>query len=107
MGVRATLRTFVGIVVLFGSLVAATACMSAGGRMYLRVGPPAPIVEARIVQPGPGYVWLPGHYFWNGFEYVWRPGVWVRPPRGRAVWAPGHWVNEGRRGYFWVEGRWR
>lgn len=49
MGIRAALRTLVGIVVLFGSLVAATACVSAGGRMYVRVGPPAPIVEARMV----------------------------------------------------------
>jgi hypothetical protein len=92
---------------LFASLVAASACVPARGRLYVRVGPPAPVVEARIIAPGPGYVWVPGYYFWSGAQYVWRPGVWIRPPRGRGVWVPGHWVNEGRRGWFWIDGHWR
>ncbi len=93
-------------VVLSGSLFAGTACASGGGRMYVRVGPPAPVVEARVVAPGAGYAWVPGFYSWNGFAYEWRPGKWMRPPRSRAVWVAGRWVGEPR-GWFWVEGHWR
>ena len=56
---------------------------------YVRVGPPAPIVETRVVAPGPGYVWIPGYHRWSGSAYVWVPGRWDRPPRARAVWVPG------------------
>ena len=61
-------------------------------RVYVRIGPPAPIVEARVVAPGPNYVWV--------------PGGWHRPPRVRAAWVPGHWARE-RRGWFFVQGHWR
>lgn len=33
--------------------------------------------KARPAQPGPNYVWVPGH--------------WKRGPRGRRVWVAGHW----------------
>jgi len=37
--------------------------------------PPAPAAPAEVVPPapGPGVVWVPGHYAWNGAAYVWRP----------------------------------
>jgi hypothetical protein len=75
-------------------------------RVYVRVGPPAPIVETRVVAPGRNYVWVPGYHRWGGAEYVWVPGGWQRPPRVRAAWVPGHWAHE-RRGWFFVQGRWR
>jgi hypothetical protein len=91
-----------------GSLCLTIACIScaAPSRLYVRVGPPAPIVETRLIAPAPGYVWVAGYHRWNGAGYVWVPGRWERPPRPRAVWVPGHWVQE-RRGWFFVEGRWR
>ena len=79
---------------------------SASTRVYVRVGPPAPIVEVRPVAPGPRYVWLDGHQRWDGRAYAWVPGRWVLPPRAHAVWAPGRWVHE-KRGYYWVDGHWR
>jgi hypothetical protein len=39
---------------------------SASTRVYVRVGPPAPIVEVRPVAPGPRYVWVDGYHRWNG-----------------------------------------
>ena len=94
-----------------GSLLVVSAllagCASAApAHVYVRVGPPAAVVETRIVAPGPNYVWVPGYHRWNGAAYVWVPGRWAVPPRARAAWVPGRWVKE-RRGWYWVEGRWR
>ncbi len=105
-----TLRRFgraaAGVVLIVGSIWAMPACAAPRGRIYVRVGPPAPIVEARVVAPGLGYVWIPGYHMWNGAAYAWAAGRWERPPRARARWVPPHWVH-GRRGWYLVEGRWR
>ena len=93
---------------IFFSLVlsASSACASPRGRIYVRVGPPAPIVEVRAVAPAPGHVWIDGYHRWNSHAYVWVPGRWSAPSRPRAVWVPAHWVHE-RRGWYFVEGYWR
>jgi hypothetical protein len=101
-----TLTRSIGTLSAAFLLAATAACAAPSGRVYVRVGPPAPIVEARVVAPGPGYVWVPGYHVWNGSAYVWTPGAWVRPPRPRAVWVAPHWVRE-RRGWYFVEGHWR
>jgi hypothetical protein len=93
--------------IVFGSLsIASEACASPHGRVYVRVGPPAPVVERVIVAPGPGYVWTPGYYRWDGRSYLWVPGRHVLAPRRNAVWVSGRWVRD-RQGWYWVEGRWR
>ncbi len=95
----------VAMLLVSGSLLATIAC-AAPARLYVRVGPPAPIVEVRAVPPSPAHVWIPGYYRWGGAAYAWVPGYWTVPPRPRAVWVPAHWVRE-RRGWYFVEGRWR
>jgi len=92
--------------VLAGVLATGLGCEDVNGRLYVRVGPPAPVYEARVVSPGPGYVWIEGYHRWDGRAYVWVPGRWERPPRPNAVWARGYWAHD-RRGYYWVEGHWR
>lgn len=67
--------------------------------------PPVAPVEVISYAPGPGYVWVGGHYVWRG-RWVWVPGYWGRPPYGYAVWVPGHWDRRPG-GWIWVEGRWR
>jgi hypothetical protein len=42
------------------------------------VARPGPPVGVAVAAPGPGAVWIPGHW-------VWRP-YW-----GRYVWIRGHW----------------
>jgi hypothetical protein len=91
--------------VLAGAM-AASCVATPNGRLYVRIGPPAPIVEARTVAPGPGYVWVPGYYRWDGARYAWATGRWERPPRARARWVAGHWAHE-RGGWYFVEGHWR
>jgi len=52
--------------------------------------PPLPVYEQPEV-PGPGYLWTPGYWAWNGETYYWVPGTWVRPPRPAVLWTPGYW----------------
>ena len=101
-------RDLSGVVLVAAALAASTACAAAAprGRLYVRVGPPAPIVETRLVAPGPGSVWIDGYHMWDGRAYVWRPGHWDRIPRANARWVPARWVRD-RRGWYLVEGRWR
>jgi hypothetical protein len=106
MDMRRIGRGLLCSLVLAGSLMAGAASAAPRGRVFVRVGPPAPIVEVRTVAPGPRYVWVPGYHAWNGAAYVWAPGRWALPPRARAVWVPSHWVQE-RRGWYFVNGHWR
>ncbi|MFN8061158.1 MAG: hypothetical protein U0Q12_18505 [Vicinamibacterales bacterium] len=104
MSTRLFTRVVVGQTLLASWLL--MGCASAAPRVYVRVAPPAPIVEVRGVAPGPGFVWVAGYHRWSGSAYVWVPGRWVPPARPRASWVPGHWARD-RRGWFWVDGRWR
>jgi hypothetical protein len=74
--------------------------------VYVKVAPPAPRVEVKVVAPGAGYVWTGGYYRWHGGAYVWVPGRWMRPPRPAAVWVPGHWKSTPH-GWVWTAGHWR
>jgi hypothetical protein len=87
-------------------VTASLACAPTPRRVYVPVGPPAPIHEVRTSAPGPRYVWIAGYHRWNGRSYVWVPGRWALPPAARRVWVPAHWQHD-RRGWFFVDGRWR
>jgi len=100
-------RSVVGPVLVAGCLLAGAATADAAARVYVRIGPPAPIVEVRAAPPGRGHVWVPGYHQWNGRAYVWVPGRWAAPPRGRHVWVAPRWVHEGRHGWYFVPGHWR
>jgi hypothetical protein len=92
-----------------GLMILAVASMLAGAAMaqvVVRIAPPPPVVERRLVAPGPGYIWTPGYHRWDGRAYVWVPGQWMLPPRRHARWVPAHWVHRHHEWYF-VEGHWR
>ena len=67
-------------------VLCAAALMLAAAPGVARVGvvvgvaPPAPVVEPVPAPPGPGYVWQPGYWSWNGVQYVWVPGTYVAAP---------------------------
>ena len=105
---RRTLQLILSTALLAGTITLTSACATAAprGRVYLRVGPPAPVYEVRVASPGAGYVWIPGYYRSEARGYVWVPGRWDRPPRARARWVPARWVHD-RRGWYVVEGHWR
>ncbi|HEY3202745.1 MAG TPA: YXWGXW repeat-containing protein [Thermoanaerobaculia bacterium] len=90
-------------------VLAASFCAIPAGalpRIYVRIAPPTPPAEVRVVAPGPGHVWIGGYHRWDGRAYIWVPGRWVLPPRPHALWVPGHW-RHAHRGWHWVEGHWR
>ncbi len=41
--------------------------------------------------PADNYLWTPGNWSWNGYDYYWVPGVWVAPPQPGLLWTPGYW----------------
>lgn len=63
------------------------------------VAPPAP--------PGPGYVWVSGHYEWDtpGHRWVWYGASWQRPPAPNAVWQSGYW-SQRNGAWTWVGSHW-
>ena len=79
---------------------------SAMAQVIIRVAPPRPVVERRIVRPGPQHIWIAGYHRWDGRAYVWEPGRWELPPRPRARWVAHRYVRRGG-GWVFVEGHWR
>ena len=79
---------------------------SFGAEIFVQISPPRPVIERRVVAPGPGYVWCRGYHRWDGDRYVWVPGVWAAPPHRHAHWVDHRWEHR-RGGYVFVEGHWR
>ncbi len=71
--------------------------------------PPATMVETIPPPPvgSPETYWQPGHWNWNGANWVWMAGTYVTPPQPSAVWVPGQWVVQATGGYAWVDGHWQ
>lgn len=101
---RISLMLAAAIVVVAASI----SCVSsaAGGRIYIRIAPPAPMVEVRGVAPAVGLVWIDGFHRWEANRHVWVAGRWERPPRQHARWVPGTW-HHSRQGWYFVAGHWR
>jgi hypothetical protein len=70
------------------------------------VAPPPARVEVVPPAPGDRVTWVPGHWAWDGREYVWENGHYVERPAARVAYEPGHW-EQSPRGWTWVPGYWR
>ena len=85
-------------------------CLMVGSALaadvVIRIAPPRPVIEQRVVAPGPGYVWVGGYHRWDGHAYGWVPGRWERPPKPHARWVAHHYVRRNG-GWVFVEGHWR
>jgi hypothetical protein len=68
--------------------------------------PPALRVEEVVPAPSTTHVWIPGHWDWNGHDWVWTAGKWELPPSSSSVWVSGHWEWDGTN-WVWVPGYWR
>jgi WXXGXW repeat (2 copies) len=90
------------------ALVAIPALAQLQAEIFVPTAPPPPRVEVIPVLP-PERVeverWQPGHWRWNGREYVWIEGHYVARPRPLAEWIPGRWEQRPR-GWVFVEGHW-
>jgi hypothetical protein len=78
----------------------------ATGEVLVTQAPPAVRVETQTVAPGPTYIWIKGHWQWNGARYVWVRGHWIERPRPAAAYVEGHWLRRPG-GWVWVEGHWQ
>ncbi len=85
-------------------IITLTSAYSCSHDHYVSAQPEA-VVVTRPAQPGPGYVWIDGDYYWRGNRYAYRNGYWARPRAGRT-WNSGVWV-QGPHGYYWRRGGWR
>ncbi len=73
------------------------------GRPYIAVPPPRP--EPIPPPPGARYVWLPGHWLWNGRAYAWVRGRYELAPAPERHFIPGHWEPRGA-AWVWVPPHW-
>jgi hypothetical protein len=74
-------------------------------RTVVYQAPPSSVAEQVTPAPGPGYVWLSGHWSFYSNRWVWVAGHWEMPPSPSASWVAGHWV-QGNSGWVWVDGAW-
>ncbi|HUB88371.1 MAG TPA: hypothetical protein VMA74_01435 [Dyella sp.] len=92
---RMLVRALAGLLGAVAALAALPQKADAG--VFIGVGvsvgvppPPLPIYEQPPI-PGPGYIWTPGYWAWDGAEYYWVPGTWVIAPFYGALWTPAYW----------------
>jgi len=71
--------------------------------IIVREAPPRRVVEHVYTSPGPGYIWVPGHYTWAENRWVWIGGAWALPPQPNAYWVDGRWTPDTRQ---WIEAHW-
>jgi WXXGXW repeat (2 copies) len=92
---------------LAAALLLATLPLAANAAVFVSVsfGPPLLPVYVPPPIPGPGYIWVPGYWAWNGYDYYWVPGTWVLPPAVGMLWTPGYWGWSGG-AYLWHAGYW-
>ena len=65
-------------------------CAEPGAVSAEEAPPPLPVYD-QPPMPDPGYMWTPGYWAWNNYEYYWVPGTWVEPPQPGVLWTPGYW----------------
>lgn len=87
------------------SSVWAQTCACAGAGIQADVAPPPLPDYDQPPIPEPGYLWTPGYWAWNTYDYYWVPGTWVEPPQPGLLWTPGYWsfadgVYAFNRGYW-------
>jgi hypothetical protein len=85
-----------------------TARQAAAQEVGIEVGvaPPPMRVETVPPPPSPVHEWVPGHWQWNGREYVWRRGHYVRRPTPAAYWVADGWVPAPNGHWRYVPGHW-
>jgi hypothetical protein len=105
----AKLTLIASFVLLLSSAASAFAGVAVGFGINVGFGPPAVPVVHEVVGPcpGPGHVWVAGHWGWYpAYGYRWVGGAWLLPPYRRAVWVGPRYVA-GPGGRFFYHGYWR
>jgi hypothetical protein len=85
------------------ALLASSSVLSAQISIGIRIGPPPPPREVRVLPPNPGpdFLWVEGYWYPVGNHYKWHDGYWSRAPYSGA-----HWVAPHHDGDRFFEGYW-
>ena len=71
---------------------------------------PPPLREETIPKaPLAEYVqtWQPGHWDWDGHDYTWRAGAWIKRDNQNTQWMQGYWDRPVTPGACaWVPAHW-
>ena len=86
-----------------GTFATATVGQSAILEFNVGVAPPPERVEV-VPAPRTGYLYEPGHYVWNGTQWVWAEGQFIRNREGH-VWRP-HVVERRGDTFYFRAGHW-
>jgi len=73
--------------------------------VYAREVPEQDAAEIVEVSPGPGSVYVGGHWEWNGARYAWVRAHYLRRPQPNLFWVEAHWQNTPQ-GWYWQQGHW-
>lgn len=74
-----------------------------GPEIVVAAHPPPLRVEVIGSSPGPGFIWIRGHWGWHHERWEWIGGRWDRAGQPGSVWVPGAWI-ERHGGWVWAEG---
>jgi hypothetical protein len=50
-----------------------------------------PTIIVENYEPVPGYIWVQGHWQWNGYEWIWTSGYFAPDTRYRVYYDDGSW----------------
>ena len=103
-----SIRRQIGIAALsLGLLGTAAVGQAAVKEIEITVAPPADRVEV-VPAPREGYIYERGHYVYDGQQYVWNEGKFIRHREGHVYtpyalehrgekyyFRPGHWDDDG------------
>lgn len=71
--------------------------------------PPVPQIRSEEIPLPPVssvvLIWQPGHFDWDGTDYVWVPGEWVDRDGHGTAWRDGDWTGTDASA-VWVPGHW-
>ena len=106
---RFTKASAVALALLSGGIVSGCVVREPAGVVVATQAPPP--VRVEVVPEAPRsrefVEWEPGHWHWNGHEYVWIGGHYVDRPHREAVYVPGHWDERPNGTWAWIPPHWR
>src|SRR5208282_4537314 len=102
-----TWRSLVPALCLFLLPAISSAQFGISLNVNVNVAPPELPVYEQPPLPAPGYLFVPGYWFWDAdaTDYVWIPGTWVEAPQPGYLWTPGYWGYQGG-AFVFHEGYW-
>ena len=86
-------------------VTAAGSCVVRGRATWVVESEPPPPQQEEIPQARMGYVWIHGHWQYQGNQWVWTEGYWEQPRVGYVYVQP-RWTRQGR-GWVYAGGGWR